>query len=248
MERKYEWQEFSEDGKYSATKNKTKEFKVEPKNGFDFTSFTIDEQADRLLNELLKEFKLEDKIADLRVFGIISQDKYINVFLNDYDVNMKLYNEVVNDFERLKLVLADNALVDNVTIETSKRNKNGKIAPADSFKTTNFLFINYLKQVINELLNDNELLKKLPNNHGYKNRFDAKTDIYDDLKNIIKLNHYAKFIAIFCHIFQIPVIDKKSQNEESNLYTQLKSSTNLDDLFTERHRKAITKALTDTKK
>ncbi|MFV0174518.1 hypothetical protein OBK14_09405 [Empedobacter falsenii] len=248
MERNYKWQEFSEDGKYSATKNKTKEFKVEPKNGFDFTSFTIDEQAERLLNELLKEFKIDDKKDELRLFGVISQYKFVNVFINDSDKNMKSYNEVVNDFERLKLVLADNAIVDNVTIETSKRNKNGKIAPADSFKTTNFLFINYLKESINELLNDNELLKKLPNNHGYKNRFDAKTDIYIELKNIIKLDHYAKFIAIFCHIFQIPVIDKKSQNEESNLYTQLKSSTKLDDLFTERHRKAITKALADTKK
>ena len=218
-------------------KSITKKFLFELE--FPFKEFRVSKTAGFLLENLLKSYELEEHKKVYIQLGIQYQYNIIKKYndkSSEEDKNMlKEFIEAETELRRIKMILCDDI---NSTDDIVKISFTPKSTSEEVVRTSNFFALFSLTQHLKELLTDEFL-----DSYKTKVKIDKMSEI--TLKEMLYLEvnksfsdreEKIKFIVIFCHIFQIPIIRKDFSICNLN-------ETSLDSFYNKRSYNAVSSAI-----
>ena len=211
---------------------------------FPFKEFKISKTVEKILDNLLKTYGLEEHRDIYMQLGIQYQYNIIKKYndnSSEEDKNMlKEFISAETELRRIKMILSDDI---NSTEDIVKISFTPKSTSKEVVRTSNFFALFSITQHLKELLTDEFL-----DSYKTKVKIDKISEI--TLKEMLYLEvnksfsdreEKIKFIVIFCHIFQIPIIRKDFSICNLN-------ETSLDSFYNKRSYNAVSTAIKRNKK
>ncbi len=179
-----------------------------------YNSYKIPVVIDNLLKLLLEEFDLSENIEFYRSLGVYFNYEYLKAIQNSKHKDFfNQFSNIKDDFLKIKKYLIDMKETrtkddDSFTIYIFNSIKLipqiGETLDIDN-PFTNILLINILENGINEFIEDVDVKNK----NYIKTFIGIKEELFYGLyESLGDVKKKAKFIGVFSHIFQIPVIVK----------------------------------------